>query len=419
MGKVKSKLGCVSSLFTCFGSNKSKRKKPPTRRRNDDVPESPDETAADGHHDLDNDDDDGHEHHPTATDNGGGGGGDGGVVVCQKKDRGILGNGHSSGSGSNGGMKRVSIQQRGENDSRSANHHKALIPQSPRSDSMRSMGSAVSKQSSVYYDATDGCGNDDDDDDDFDMDVLDNDINNYHHNDSFEDDTTLQIDGQYYFSAMDDPTISQEVFDGIRLYPPLPTTFPDPVPPRSPISMTNIQTLLHDYQHQADNESTKRMNDAAEIASSQAGIALEMQAKRLLSLKDDDALSMEYMDEYTNQLLHELQISNVRERGFPGELSTIELEAVKRFQQELQTRDDKVYHQIVYSFREVESEAYALCRFLRARKFDVDKVFELLDVAKEYFAVAKSNNFYRDLEKDMGVSRSVFLSQYPAVFCGK
>ena len=418
MGKVKSKLGCVSSLFTCFGANKSKRKKPPTRRRNDDVPESPDETAADGHHDLANNDD-GHEHHPTATDNVGGGGG-GGVVVCQKKDRGILGNGHSS-SGSNGGMKRVSIQrQRGENDSRSTtNQHKSLIPQSPRSDSMRSMGSAVSKQSSVYYDATDGCG-DDDDHDDFDMDVLDNDNNNnnYYHNDSFEDGTTLQIDGQYYFSAMDDPTISQEVFDGIRLYPPLPTTFPDPVPPRSPISMTNIQTLLHDYQHQADNESTKRMNDAAEIASSQAGIALEMQAKRLLSLKDD-ALTMEYMDDYTNQLLHELQISNVRERGFPGELSTIELEAVKRFQQELQTRDDKVYHQIVYSFREVESEAYALCQFLRARKFDVDKVFELLDVAKEYFAVARGNNFYRDLEKDMGVSRSVFLSQYPAVFCGK
>ena len=55
---------------------------------------------------------------------------------------------------------------------------------------------------------------------------------------------------------------------------------------------------------------------------------------------------------------------------------------------------------------------------LRARKFDVDKVFELLDEAKEHFAKAKDHDFYPDLEKALGFSRPVFLSQYPAVFCG-
>ncbi len=109
---------------------------------------------------------------------------------------------------------------------------------------------------------------------------------------------------------------------------------------------------------------------------------------------------------------------NVREKGFPGELTETELEAVKHFQSELQTRDP-IYNQIVRALSAVEKEAYALCRWLRARKFDVEKVFELLDEAKDHYAKARENDFYPDLEQALGFSRPVFLSQYPAVFCGK
>ena len=139
---------------------------------------------------------------------------------------------------------------------------------------------------------------------------------------------------------------------------------------------------------------------------------------QFLSLNGDTPI--ECKGRGTQLLFLELQSPGVREgeQGFPGELTAMELDAVIRFKHELQAREDRIYHSIVHSFGEVESEAYALCRFLRARQFDVDKVFDMLDLAKDHFAVAQANNFYKDLEKDMGVSRSVFCSQYPAVFCG-
>ena len=194
MGKFKSKLGCISSLFTCFGGS-SKRKQQKKNQR--DAPESPE--TADGHGD--------------GRDIAGRGGDGGDVVARRLNDSGILDNGHSSGgssSGTTGEKKRVTIQ-RGENGSGSGSTKHFSLAQSPRSDSTRSMGSAVSRQSqiSVYYDASDGCDDaaaDDDDDANFD-------------NDTFDFDDTLQIDGQYFFTAMDDPTISQEAFE----YTSLPT----------------------------------------------------------------------------------------------------------------------------------------------------------------------------------------------------
>ena len=153
------------------------------------------------------------------------------------------------------------------------------------------------------------------------------------------------------------------------------------------------------------------------VAAGKAGIALEHQAQLLMTVGEDK--TAEYMGECTNQLLQELTTANVREKGFPGELTEEEeLEAVKLFQSELKARDP-IYSQIVRSLSMVEKEAYALCRWLRARKFDVEKVFELLDEAKEHYAKAREHDFYPDLESCLGISRPIFLSQYPAVFSGK
>ena len=49
----------------------------------------------------------------------------------------------------------------------------------------------------------------------------------------------------------------------------------------------------------------------------------------------------------------------------------------------------------------------------------MEKVFELLDEAKVHYSKAMESDFYPDLQQVLGFSRSIFLSQYPAVFSGK
>ena len=269
-----------------------------------------------------------------------------------------------------------------------------LTPLSAKSDTM-SICSDKSGRSSVYLDALE--------------DHLDN-ISNEGDSDYLDDafSSALQIDGQFFFSARGDA----HAYEGIKQYPPIPTTKPDGLN-KHPISCSDMQTLLYKYQHSdIDNEEEKKEVDMQCFV----GEALEHQARVLMGVTKDDNTKV---FESTNLLLDELKMPQIkiRERGYPGELTEDELEAVKLFKIELQSRDP-IYYEIVRSFASVEKEAYALCRFLRARKFEVDKVFELLNDAKDGFMVAKKNNFYPDLEEALGFSKSVFLSQYPAVFSG-
>lgn len=264
---------------------------------------------------------------------------------------------------------------------------------------IESFASGTSGKSSVYYDTNEGT------DDEWNL----KEGSDESSVDSF---FTHEIDGQFFFTAKDDRRISKEVFEGIHLYPPFPTVEVDPAL-KSPISLTKTKTLLHSYQHREDVPQSQKSKDATELAA----LALEHQAQRLMYF--DEKHDAHDIFKSTNLLLEELKIPDVKVsgKGFPGALSEKELEAVERFRSELKSRDP-IYNEIVHSFSVVEKEAYSLCRWLRARKFDVDAVFQLLDEARHHYEEAKQHDFYPNLEDSLGFSRAVFLSQYPEVYSG-
>ncbi|KAK1745950.1 CRAL/TRIO domain-containing protein [Skeletonema marinoi] len=331
MAKLKSKLGCISTLFTCFNPSKKKSRK---EKKN----------AVD----IDN---------------------------VEKLDK----------------LEKLDII----NEQTTLEKHIEKRPISPNIGSCGSVTSARSGRSSVFFETNEGT------DDQW-----------YQEVNSFDSFVTHEIDGQFFFSAKDDPKISQEAFEGIHLYPPIPTVVVDSAP-TTPVTTTNMKTLLRSYQYgEEDVQQLQQNKDATE----KAGLALEHQAQRLMSITEKQDAN-EIFD-CTNVLLEELKIPGVvSEKGFPGALTEEELEAVKRFQSELKSRDP-IYSEIVRSFSVVEKEAYSLCRWLRARKFDVDAVFEMLDEAKEHYEKAKKHDFYPNLEESLGFSRDVFLSQYPEVYSG-
>mmetsp|Transcript_65076 Transcript_65076/g.96125 ORF Transcript_65076/g.96125 Transcript_65076/m.96125 type:complete len:508 (-) Transcript_65076:599-2122(-) len=115
----------------------------------------------------------------------------------------------------------------------------------------------------------------------------------------------------------------------------------------------------------------------------------------------------------------------IEENGYPGNLTQKQLDACVEFRAALRERasnpsykDGDVYSDMVFAFSEVEEEAYSICRFLRARDFDVKKTFEMLDGTLEIWKEASKHNFYPDLENEMGCPTSVFLTQYPNVYQG-
>jgi len=325
MVKLKSKLGCISSLFTCFNASKKKRKK---GKKN----------AVDINNDR--------------------------VENLDKFEEG------------------APLERR-----------PVISP--PNIGNVSSCGSVTSARSSLFFETNEGT------DDQWFQEV-----------DSFDSFVTHEIDGQFFFSAKDDTTIPQEIFEGIHLYPPIPTVDVDPRL-KSPVSTSNMKSLLKSYQYgEADVQQSKQNKKATEMAAS----AMEHQAQRLMSITEKQNANDIF--DCTSVLLEDLKLPGVvSEKGFPGALTEEELESVKRFQSELKSRDP-IYAEIVRSLSVVEKEAYSLCRFLRARKFDVDAVFELLDDAKPEYEKAKKHDFYPNLSESLGFSRDVFLSQYPEVYCG-
>jgi hypothetical protein len=148
------------------------------------------------------------------------------------------------------------------------------------------------------------------------------------------------------------------------------------------------------------------------------------------------------------------------EAGYPGELSKDELEACLEFRRRLKEHRDPTYSVMVYlnvdidveggenendnnefakdgrgtqestrtakisnvSGRGPEEEAFALCRFLRARQFDVDKTFAMMDEHIDMFKEALTKHgLHRSktaIEDHIGCPLPVFLNQFPMLDYG-
>jgi CRAL/TRIO domain len=72
----------------------------------------------------------------------------------------------------------------------------------------------------------------------------------------------------------------------------------------------------------------------------------------------------------------------------------------------------------VYCFGKEEGEAFALCRWLRARKFDYAEVIKMVEQATKARAEAKSFDFYTDPKAALGCDMSVYFAQYPQLYSG-
>jgi len=72
----------------------------------------------------------------------------------------------------------------------------------------------------------------------------------------------------------------------------------------------------------------------------------------------------------------------------------------------------------VFHYGADEPMEYGLCRWLRARKFKMDDIKIMIKDATEISADARKDGFYPDAEAALGAPVSVFLSQYPQLYCG-
>ena len=88
-----------------------------------------------------------------------------------------------------------------------------------------------------------------------------------------------------------------------------------------------------------------------------------------------------------------------------------------KFKEELSKRDEE-FKSTVFSFGDLEGEAYCLTRWLRARKFKYDDVIAMVEEAVQVRADARKHDFYPDPVQALGCEPSVFMAQYPQLYHG-
>jgi hypothetical protein len=88
-----------------------------------------------------------------------------------------------------------------------------------------------------------------------------------------------------------------------------------------------------------------------------------------------------------------------------------------KFKEEVDTRD-KDFKDTIYSFGAVEGEVFAYCRWLRARKYNLEDTLKMVEEATVCRNEAKIAGFYPESAGALGCDTSHYLSQYPQLYSG-
>mmetsp|Transcript_4012 Transcript_4012/g.5822 ORF Transcript_4012/g.5822 Transcript_4012/m.5822 type:complete len:580 (+) Transcript_4012:87-1826(+) len=114
----------------------------------------------------------------------------------------------------------------------------------------------------------------------------------------------------------------------------------------------------------------------------------------------------------------ENDIVALKDQGYPGYLTQSEFEILSLFRKEVFRREQD-FRDTVFSFRNAnEDEVYALCRWLRARKYDLSQTIQMVEEATDCSAQARKNNFYPSASTALGCDASLYMQQYPQVYYG-
>lgn len=104
--------------------------------------------------------------------------------------------------------------------------------------------------------------------------------------------------------------------------------------------------------------------------------------------------------------------------GVPGYLTKEEADTFFKFKEEVAKRGNEV-RKTVYSFGEIEGEAWALTRWLRARKYVLEDTVTMIEEATETHKSPRENDYYADPTVALGCEVSLYFAQYPQLYTGK
>jgi len=103
--------------------------------------------------------------------------------------------------------------------------------------------------------------------------------------------------------------------------------------------------------------------------------------------------------------------------GMPGHLTKEEVDVFMLFRDEVEKRGGE-FRNTVYSFGDIEGEAFCLTRWLRARKYKYDDVIQMVEEATQVRADARQQDFYPDPRAALGCEVGAFMAQYPQLYHG-